>query len=572
MFDQKTMDKDQELKNEWSSKFEKVRKRFQPDQSYHAETSSGIPIKPFYSPEDVSHIPFSEIGVPGEFPYTRGIYPMGYQFMPWANQQLIGCGTPEETRKRMDYLTDQGMVGYFGKPFFNMIYDLATHGGFDPSDRAAIGRIGECGLSSYCTESMEVLFKDMELDKINVSHVTKNQTLVTFATYVAYAQSRGYKPEQLRGNTMNWYHTYNVCSGLATFPPEMCDRLAAELIWFCTKNMPKWNTTNLFGYGVEESGSNAVQEIALIVSAGISISKRCIGLGLEPDEFLPRFGFQIAQASDFFEEIAKIRALRKIWAKTNSERFGAKNPQSMHVRIHAHTAGSTLTAQQPLVNVIRTTIQALGAALSGVQAMEVPGYDEALAIPTEEAARLALRIQQVISEETNIKNVSDPLGGSYYMESLTSEIEKQAMAIIDQIEEKGGFIEAWETGFIRSMIDENARKIKEKIDSKEQTVVGVNKYVMEEEQKIPIFKIDSETPSIEKTREDEFKKKRDPVKHEQSLKKLEECLIRFKDGDNDHSLIPNMIEAAGNGATNGEMMWLMKNSLGWISSAALTPA
>jgi len=204
--------------------------------------------------------------------------------------------------------------------------------------------------------------------------------------------------------------------------------------------------------------------------------------------------------------------------------------------------------------------------------MEVPGYDEALAIPTEEAARLALRIQQVISEETNIKNVSDPLGGSYYMESLTSEIEKKAMAIIDQIEEKGGFIEAWETGFIRSMIDENARKIKEKIDSKKQTVVGVNKYVMEEEQKIPIFKIDSETPNVEKNRESEFKKKRDPVKHEQSLKKLEDSLVRFKDKDNDHSLIPNMIEAAGNGATNGEMMELMKKSLGWISSAALTPA
>ncbi|MBT8342196.1 MAG: methylmalonyl-CoA mutase [Desulfatitalea sp.] len=572
MFDKKTIEKDRESKKEWSTKFEKVRKKFQSDKPYHAETASGIPIKPYYSPDDIAHISFSEIGTPGEFPYTRGIYPMGYQFMPWANQQLIGCGTPEETRKRMDFLREQGMVGYFGNPFFNIINDLATHGGFDPSDRAAEGRVGECGASVYCTESMEVLFKDMPLDKINVSHVTKNQTLPTLATYIAYAESRGYTPDQLKGNSMNWYHTYNVCTGLASFPPEMCDRLAAELIWFCTKNMPKWNTTNLFGYGIEESGSNAVQEIAIAVSAGISIAKKCMELDLDPDDFLPRFGFQIAQGNDFFEEIAKIRALRKIWAKTNAERFGAKKPQSMHVRIHAHTAGASLTAQQPLVNLIRTTIQALGAVLSGVQAMEVPGYDEALAIPTEEAARLALRVQQVISEETNIKNVSDPLGGSYYMESLTSEIERQAMAIIEQIEEKGGFIEAWETGFIRSMIDENARKIKEKIDSKEQTVVGVNKYVMEEEQKVPIFKIDSETSTTEKNREEKFKKNRDPVKHQQSLKKLEACLLKFKAGDNDHSLVPTMVEAAKHGATNGEMMWLMKNSLGWINSAALTPA
>ena len=335
--------------------------------------------------------------------------------------------------------------------------------------------------------------------------------------------------------------------------------------------MPRWNTTNLFGYGIEEAGGNAFQEIGIIVAAGMSITRRCMELGLEPDQFLPRFGFQIAQGNDFFEEIAKIRALRKTWAKINSSKFGAQKPQSMHVRIHTHTSGANLTAQQPLVNIIRTTIQALGAALSGVQAMEVPGYDEALAIPSEESARLALRIQQVIGEETNIRSVSDPLGGSYYLEWLTTELEKRAMAVIDEIEAQGGFIEAWENGFIRAMIDESARAWKEQVDSGEKTVVGINKHVMEEEQQIPIYKINPETERIEKEREAALKASRDAGKHTAAMQALEQILDDYKKGRNNHSLIPAMVEAARCGATSGEMMWMMKKNLGWLNSAVLTP-
>ncbi len=571
MFDPKTLEEDRKVKESWAEQFNQVKNKFLKGAEYEASTYSGIPLKPLYTPEDVADIPYAEIGVPGEFPFTRGNYPMGYQFMPWANQPVIGCGTPEETRARMDYLREQGMTGYFGRAFYNLVYDLASHGGFDPTDRAAEGRIGECGMNVYSVPTMEIIFKDLPLDKTNIVHITMNQTLPILAIYIAYGESRGYTPGQLRGNSMNWYHTYNVVSGLATFPPEMCDKLSAELIWFCTKNMPTWNTTNLFGYGIEEAGANAYEEIAVIVTAGMSITRRCMEMGLEPDEFLPRFGFQIGQGNDFIEEIAKIRALRKIWAKTNHNVFGARKPQSMQVRIHTHTSGAMLTAQQPLVNLIRTTIQGLGAALSGVQAMEIPGYDEALAIPSEDAARLALRIQQVVAEETNISKVSDPLGGSYYLEWLTSEIEKKAVDLIDKIEEQGGFIESWENGYIRSVVEASARKWKEDVDSGKKTVIGVNKYKMEEEQKIPLYKINPETERIQKDRDIAYKNERDEKKHKKAMDDLKETLLRFRGGDNDHTLIPMMIEAARCDATSGEMMAVMKETLGWLSSATVAP-
>jgi methylmalonyl-CoA mutase N-terminal domain/subunit len=572
MFDPRSLEEVRERTDTWAQQFNSVKQKFLKDKEYQAKSASGIPLKPVYTPEDVAHITFSEIGMPGQFPFTRGNYPMGYQFMPWANQPVIGCGTPEETRARMDYLREQGMTGYFGNTFYNLVYDLATHGGFDPSDRAAEGRVGECGMSVYSVPSMEILLKDIPLDKTNVVHITMNQTLPIFAIYVAYAEKIGYTPDQLRGNTMNWYHTYNVTSGLATFPPKLCDRLAAELIWFCAKNMPRWNTTNLFGYGIEEAGANAYEEVGIIVAAGMSITRRCMELGLNPDEFLGRFGFQISQGNDFFEEIAKIRALRKVWAKTNHDVFGARQPQSMHVRIHTHTSGAMLTAQQPLVNLIRTTIQGLGAALSGVQAMEIPGYDEALAIPSEEAARLALRIQQVVAEETNVNRVSDPLGGSYYVEWLTAELEKKAQEIIDKIEEQGGFVEAWESGYIRSIVEASARKWKDAVDSGRQVVVGVNKYRMEEEQKIPLYKINPDTAKIQQDRDRAYKEARDDKKLKAAMDELKETMIRFKDGDNDHTLIPKMIDAARCNATSGELMQAMKETLGWISSAVLAPA
>jgi methylmalonyl-CoA mutase N-terminal domain/subunit len=571
MFDPKTLEDERQLRDTWSKQFNNVKEKFIKDGEYRAETFSGIPIKPLYTPSDVEHISYSEIGVPGQFPFTRGNYPMGYQFMGWANQPVIGCGTPEETRARMDYLREQGMTGYFGHPHYNLVYDMATDGGFDPSDRAAIGRVGQCGMSVYSVQSMEILFKNLSLDQMNVVHIETNMSLPILAIYLAYAKSRGYSPDQLRGNSMNWYHTLDVVSGLASFPPEICDKLAAELIWYCTKNMPKWNTTNLFGYGIEEAGANAYEEVAVIVSAGMSISRRCIELGLTADDFLPRFGFQIGQGNDFFEEIAKIRALRKIWAKTNKNVFGAKKPQSMQVRIHTHTSGAMLTAQQPLVNLIRTSIQGLGAALSGVQAMEIPGYDEALAIPSEDAARLALRIQQVVAEEINVDKVTDPLGGSYYVEALTVELEKKAMGLIDEIEEKGGFIKAWESGYIRSIIETSARKWKEKVDSGKQTVIGVNKYKMEEEQKIPLYKINPETERIQKGRDIDYKKGRDAEKYELAMNELEKTLLSFKKGNNDHSLVPKMIDAASCDATSGEMMECMKKTLGWLNSAVLAP-
>ena len=421
MFDERTLALSQEMAAKRNAGYDKIVERFgnsAPPSARAPKTHSGLPIKTAYFPHDVADIDYAKIGAPGQYPFTRGNLAAQYQVMNWANQPVIGYGLPEDTRARMDLLSARGMTGYFGQKFYNLVYDLVSHEGLDPDHPGARGRVGQCGMAVYSKADMARLFDGMDLTKMNVVHITYYQVVPALAQYIAYAEERGVAPDQLRGNSMNWYHQ-SAYVGMSAFPPENGHRLAVELIAYCAKNMPRWNTTNLFGYGVEEAGGTAVQEIGLMLAYGIDLVRACVQAGLTADQALMRFGFQIAQANDFFEEICKIRALRQLWATTMHEQFGAEDPRSMHVRIHTHTSGACLTAQQPLVNLIRTTLHAFGAALSGVQAMEVSAYDEALSIPTEESATLALRIQQVIQEETNITRVSDPLAGSYYVESLT---------------------------------------------------------------------------------------------------------------------------------------------------------
>lgn len=289
-----------------------------------------------------------------------------YQFMSWANQPVIGYGLPEHTRERMDYLAAQGMVGYFGRPFYNLVYDLVSHEGLDPDHQGARGRIGQCGMAVYSVRDMERLFNGLDLRKINVVHITYYQVIPALAQYIAYAERLGIEPGELRGNSMNWYHQ-SAYVGMSAFPPDQALKLAVELVSFCTRNMPRWNTTNFFCYGIEEAGGTAVEEIGLMLAFGKELARACMAAGLKPDDFLPRFGFQIAQANDFFEEVAKIRAMRRIWATTMHDIFGAKDPRSLHVRIHTQTSGAVLTAQQPLANFIRTTLHAFGAALAGTR-------------------------------------------------------------------------------------------------------------------------------------------------------------------------------------------------------------
>ncbi|MCP3990448.1 MAG: hypothetical protein GY724_15325, partial [Actinomycetia bacterium] len=516
---------------QWREGYEALGKRFGesvPERAVEPRTRSGLPIRNAYFPSDVTDLNATTIGAPGEFPFTRGNLQAQYQYMNWANQPVIGYGLPEDTRSRMDILTEQGMTGYFGQRFYNLLYDLVSHEGLDPDHPAARGRVGQCGMAVYSASDMQRLFDGLDLSRINVVHITDYQVVPVLAQYIACAERSGVAPEELRGNTMNYYHQSAFC-GMSAFPPEQGHKLAVALIAFCSQRMPRWNTTNFVGYDLEESGGNAVQEAGMLLAYGVELVHSCVEAGVDPTAALSRFGFQIAQGNDFFEEIAKIRALRRLWATTMSERFGVTDPRGLHVRIHTHTSGASLTAQQPLVNIIRTTLQAFGAALSGVQAMEVAAYDEAYAIPTEEAATLSLRIQQVIQEETNITAVSDPLGGSYYLEALTNQVAEAAEAICSEIEGLGGYIAAQREGWIRDQIETAAARWRDEIDAGRSRVVGVNCYVDSDSRDPDIFTVDPEVERTAVKRMIEHRAQRDSKHHADAMRSFRSALSRFAD-------------------------------------------
>jgi methylmalonyl-CoA mutase, N-terminal domain len=566
MFDENTLDASDRAEAAWHEDFLKIGSRFDAPANSSSETHSGLPIKPCYFPRDVEHIPFSDIGAPGVYPFTRGNLAVQYQFMNWANQPVIGYGLPEHTRERMDLLAEEGMIGYFGQRFYNLVYDLVSHEGLDPDHVAARGRIGQCGMAVYSVSDMERLFGGLDPRSMNVVHITYYQVIPALAQYIAWAERHGVPPEDLRGNSMNWYHQ-SAYVGMSAFPPRQGLKLAVELISYCTKHMPRWNTTNFFGYGVEEAGGTAVQEAGLMLAFGIELVRACETVGLSADDVLPRFGFQIAQANDFFEEIAKIRALRRLWASTMHERFGAQDPRAMHVRIHTHTSGAVLTAQQPLVNLIRTSLQALGAALAGTQAMEVSSYDEALAIPTEEAATLALRVQQVVQDETNIGAVSDPLAGSYYVEALTDQVARAAEALAAEVEELGGFISAQESGWIRTIVEDSAQRWRQLVESGDRRMVGVNTHVAENSAEERIFQVDEDVERIAVERLKELRAQRDSRRYDESMARFEAVANDFAQKDTadlgDDALVAAAIDAARADATTGEMMDVLKSALGW---------
>jgi methylmalonyl-CoA mutase N-terminal domain/subunit len=571
MYDEDTLAAARASAKQWRTSYDRLVDRFgdaAPESARTPKTSSGLPLKSCYFPSDAADIDYASIGAPGQYPYTRGNMPSQHQLLTWANQPVIGYGLPEDTRKRMDLLAEQGMIGYFGQRFYNLVYDLVSHEGLDPDHPAARGRIGQCGMGVYSVADMERLFHGMDLRKMNVVHITYYQVVPALAQYIAYAERRGVKPEELRGNSMNWYHQ-SAYVGMSAFPPAQGLKLAVELISYCSKHMPKWNTTNFFGYGVEESGGTAIQEVGLMLAYGIELVRACDKAGIAADTALQRFGFQIAQANDFFEEICKIRALRQVWATTMKERFGAENPKSMHVRIHTHTSGASLTAQQPLVNLIRTTIHALGAVIAGTQSMEVSAYDEALAIPSEQAATLALRVQQVIEKETNVAAVSDPLAGSYYIESLTAQLAKAALALVEEIEQQGGYVEAQQRGWIRNQVERNAAQWREDVNAKKRSVVGVNCHVVEGEPEHEVFRVDDTVEAVAIERIKELRSKRDDAKWRAAMDGLASAAARFADASIEElgsdELIHASIEAARADATTGEMMGALKEALGWAA-------
>ncbi len=558
MFDAETLKKDLEDRKAWERSF---KKRYL--KSFENKTHSGIPVKSVYSPSDILDFDLKKCPSPGNYPYTRGIYPAQYQFQAWMNQQVHGYGQAEDTRERMDILVKEGMEGYFGNLVFNLVLDLVSQAGLDPDDPEARGKVGQVGVHISCLKDLEILFDGLPLKKVNASFIVGEPSICLLAMYILYGEGRGVPKENLRGNTMN-YLLRGFNWDVAMYPPKNALKISVELIRYCSRFMPTWNTTNLSGYIIREAGASAVQELAFTLAKGMNLIETCMEAGLKPDDFVPRFGFQLGFHNDFFEDIAKYRALRRMWATINHDRYGCRNPKSLQARIHTHTCGSSLVAQQPMNNIIRATLQTFGAVLAGTNALQTSAYDEALSIPTEQAATLALRTQQIIQHESGVTKVSDPLAGSYYLERLTDEMEKSAYKILDTIEGMGGFIKAYETGWLREQIAEEALKWRHRLDSVEEVIVGLNRYQEEGEKvEVPHFHVDEKIEQRAIERIQEYRKNRDQGKCQEALNRLRKVAVKVEQGNRHYFLMEALIDAYRAKATLGETMSILKEILGY---------
>jgi methylmalonyl-CoA mutase N-terminal domain/subunit len=509
---------------------------------------------------DIEHINYGqEIGMPGIYPYMRDNYAIHYQFQPWVNQQTHGYGLPEHTRERMDLLANAGMKGYFGGRAYNLVWDLPSYSGVDPNEPEAMGYVGKDGVSCVTDEDFERMLHDLDLTKTNVVLINSD-TIPILAHFIAYSDQKGVPRNKLRGNSMNWQFTAWWLPSML-WEPEGGLKLATDLIHFTCREMPDWNHTNFECHAISEMGANAVQQMAFGIATAMAVANSCVKAGIDPDAFMPGMGFQIANCNDFFEYICMFRAWRGLWARIVHEKYGCKKASSMHLRVHSHTSCYELTKQQPLVNLIRTTLHALGAVLSGTTAMELPGYDEPIGIPTEEAAILSLRTQQILLEESGITKVTDPLAGSYYVESLTHTIEEEGKKILQRIEDMGGFMKALKSGWLVSQCRENAVRWRRDVESGKRVVVGWNKYSAEEGEIRP-FRVDPEVARIAIERIKEYKAKRDQGKTDTALSNLVTAAERLDKGEYG-VLMPAAIEAAKAKATCGEISKALKKVFQW---------
>jgi methylmalonyl-CoA mutase N-terminal domain/subunit len=500
--------------------------------------------------------------MPSVYPFTRGLYPDGYALTPWAQQMVFGYGTAEETRKKMEQMVAEGMEGYFGQNIFNVVYDIPAMYGIDADSPEAAGNIGQCGVHMSTGDDYTELIRDWELEKTNFSLITGENCLPALAMIVAAAERRGGTAASLRGNSMNWYPRVAV-QDIPSWEPKWGYALMVDLIRWASVNAPAWNTTNIFMYGLSEAGATPVQELAYGLSWGKSIIDAGLAAGLDPDAFIGRLGFQIGCTVSLFEEVAKFRAHRRMWARL-CRNAGCQKPSSMHARVHVHTSGYVLTAQQLLNNNARITLQALAAVLGGVQSIHTCSYDEAVGIPTEESHRTALRTQQILMWESGARQVADPLGGSYFVEKLTDDMEAAAWEIFDDLEARGGYMHGIESGEIKRAIDNSSYELKQRINSGAQPVVGVNKYVSDVPQNYEAFRIDHEIEEKARARLRDYRARRDEAAATAAIEAIGAACEALKDGTG--SLMPALIEAARQGVTNGEMMIPMRQAFGWFVS------
>ena len=538
-------------KQAWKEDYESVLTR---DDGIETSTISGIPLQALYTSSDVSR---REEELPGQFPYTRGIHPSGYRGRLWTMRQFSGFATAAETNRRYKYLLASGQTG------LSVAFDMPTLMGQDSDAPTSRGEIGHCGVAIDSLADMETLFEGIPLGDITTSMTINSPAAILLCMYIAVAEKQGVPASGLGGTLQNDILKEFIAQKEFIFPPAPSMRLVVDSIEYCAKEVPKWNTISISGYHIREAGSTAAQELAFTLADGMAYVDACIERGMRIDDFASRLSFFFDAHIDFFEEIAKFRAARRIWARWMRERYGAQDERSWKLRFHTQTAGVSLTAQQPELNIARTAIEALAAVMGGTQSLHTNAMDEVFALPTDKAARLALRTQQLLAYETGVANTVDPLGGSYFVEALTDEIERQAEDYFKRIEELGGVIPAIEAGFFQKEIADSAFRYQQELEQKRRLVVGVNEFKVDEEEPIEILRIDPKLESEQVARVEEVRRKRDQARCSAALTQLR------KAANGTDNLMPYILEAVRAYATEGEIMNTMVEVFGTYTERAV---
>jgi methylmalonyl-CoA mutase N-terminal domain/subunit len=551
MYDREKLDQLRAALEKWEeTTLQNTTARF-PERQEEFITTSSEPIRRLYTPLDVADLDYlDDLGLPGDYPYTRGVHPTLYRGKLWTMRMFAGFGTAEETNQRFKYLLDQGQTG------LSIAFDLPTLMGYDTDAPEALGEFGTCGVAVSSLKDMEILLDGIPLDKVSTSMTINSPAAIIWAMYIATAEKQGVRPDQLRGTTQNDILKEYIAQKEYIFPPEPSMRLVVDTIEYGTMTLPQWNTVSISGYHIREAGSTAAQELAFTLSDGLEYVRWSVARGMDVDDFAPRLSFFFNAHNDFFEEIVKYRAARRIWSREMRETFGAENDRSYLMRFHTQTAGVSLTAQQPENNIVRVAIQALAAVLGGTQSLHTNSMDEALALPSEHAVTVALRTQQIIAEEAGVINTIDPLGGSFFVESLTDQMETQTYAYFRQIEELGGVLPAIERGFFQGEISDAAYRYQREIDEGVRRIVGVNAYADAQPVKIPILKMDPEGYARQNARLESLRAERDNARVGQSLDRLR---IACEGTEN---TMPFILDAVRAYATLGEIVDVMRGVFG----------
>ncbi len=545
------IDKIQKEMQNWEAKTYKKAVEKHQERKSNVTTQSFSPVNPLYTPNDIKELDFiRDLSFPGEFPYTRGIQPTMYRGKLWTMRQYAGFGTAKESNKRYRYLLSQGQSG------LSVAFDLPTQIGYDSDDPIAEGEVGKVGVAIDTLADMEILFDKIPLDKVSTSMTINAPAAILLAMYIAVAEKQGVPKDKIRGTIQNDILKEYVARGTYIYPPKPSMRIITDIFKYCSNEVPKWNTISISGYHIREAGSTAAQEVGFTLADGIAYVKAALEAGLDVDNFAGRLSFFFNAHNDLLEEVAKFRAARRMWAKIMKDRFNSKKERSQMLRFHTQTAGSTLTAQQVDNNIIRVTIQTIAAVLGGTQSLHTNSKDEALALPTEKSVKTALRTQQIVAHESGLTNTIDPLAGSYFIETLTNQIEKEANEYIKKIDSMGGMINAIEAGYVQKEIQKSAYQFNKELESKEKIVVGVNEYIEEEDQYSDLLKIDKQIQENQKLFLKKIKSERDNNVVKTKLNELK------KAAETERNLMPYIVEAVKTYASIGEISNTLRDVFG----------